>query len=422
MPASLLKAPLSKGPRNLHLSQSPQTSGHRLQTLNWGLGLDLPNLNPLQGFNFVTPVILSLVLEGLMTFNSSAQLAPLLAKEVVQPNPVTFVYTLQPGIRFQDGSLLRAADVVYALSQNMDSNLASQYSTFFSNIRTIKATKRDEVTITIEAPDATFKYTMAQAGAYVMPARYLQDAGSQIGSPSYPPMGTGPYFVAAYTPGGSVELRRNRYYWGPPVEIEDISIRIIPNDAERLLALKSGAIDGTFDLPYQDSAVWESMTTGGTFGTAAAFMTFNVTHRPWNGIHVRRPIAYSTNRKTLVRSFLHSAGAIAPTFIPPPFWPAVGAPQSEMHAFYRSLPQYEYGWEGRREEVGLSSAPKARAETVYVPSGRPRMVELGLTLVRAVKPLGIDIHLSEIPSEKWNESVHPWAGNYFLSSGLPGTR
>jgi peptide/nickel transport system substrate-binding protein len=399
--ASASAAVLTAGPL-LAACGSTATGGGSKDSLNWALGLPFDNLNTLRAFNLAAPVILSLGLEGLMGFDDQMRLVPRVAKSVRQPDATTYVYTIREGVKFWDGTPLTVEDVVFSLEQNRDEKKASQYAGFFAGVKDIRATGANDVTITLAAPDPTFKFTVTQAGAYIQSKAYVEAAGKDIGTPAKPGMGTGPYKITKYVSGQSVALERNDAYWGTKPRVKTVKISVIPDDSNRLLALRSGEIDGTFDVPYEGLEQWKSGTQVDTTPSlTVGFITFNMEKAPWNDPHVRRAIAHALDKPGLVKTLLHGDGLPATGFVPPRFWPGLGVSPESIERYYGTLPQAEFSLDKAKAELAQSSVPDGFTATVVVPSQYPKLLNTAMSLAENVKDLGITIKVKRVPSEQW---------------------
>jgi peptide/nickel transport system substrate-binding protein len=65
-------------------------------------------------------------------------------------------------------------------------------------------------------------------------------------------IGTGPYKFVEWVPGDHLELEANDKYWGTAPDYRDVTYRFIANDAARVAALRSGAVDLIDAVPPGD--------------------------------------------------------------------------------------------------------------------------------------------------------------------------
>src|SRR5438132_566873 len=82
-----------------------------------------------------TAIVLSLGLEGLLTYGNDGSLKPNLAASWSRPDALTYVYKLRPGVKFWDGSVLTAEDVVFSMSQHTQKKVGSQLASYYASVR-----------------------------------------------------------------------------------------------------------------------------------------------------------------------------------------------------------------------------------------------------------------------------------------------
>ena len=88
----------------------------QIEEITWALP-GFPNtLLVAHEWNTYNGAIMSLVQEGLLSFDDKLALAPAVAESWQQVDPVTYKYKLRTGVTFQDGSPLTADDVVYTMA------------------------------------------------------------------------------------------------------------------------------------------------------------------------------------------------------------------------------------------------------------------------------------------------------------------
>src|SRR5262245_59176814 len=108
-----------------------------LDTLNWALGATIRSLDFVHSYDFTTAIVLSLGLEGLLTYGNDGSLKPNLASSWSHPDALTYVYKLRPGVKFWDGSPLTAEDVVFSMSQHTQKAVGSQLASYYASVKSI---------------------------------------------------------------------------------------------------------------------------------------------------------------------------------------------------------------------------------------------------------------------------------------------
>lgn len=115
--------------------------------------------------------------------------------------------------------------------------------------------------------------------------------------------GTGPYMYAGDYDGNTYTFVRNPYYWGEAPEADTFSIKVIPENDAKVLALRSGEIDGIIGssrlgYDYFDSLRGDSAycTLVAEAATQTRLLGFNMSVTPFDDAAVRTAIAYAIDQ------------------------------------------------------------------------------------------------------------------------------
>src|SRR5262249_40040121 len=160
---------------------------------------------------------------------------------------------------------------------------------FYTSVQSMKVTGPGTITITLKSPDPYFRYTPAVT--YILEKSFWQQNGKKVGTPGTLTMCTGPFRFTKFVPDDSVELTRSDGYWGPNPAIKSMTLKVIVNDATRLLAMQSGEIDGSFRISQDQIDQWKRIS-GVTVQLApelrTAYISLDTQQDPWTDVHVRR--------------------------------------------------------------------------------------------------------------------------------------
>lgn len=177
---------------------------------------------------------------------------PGLAISWTAPDDHTWEFKLRPGVTFSDGTPFSAEDVVFSFNRVM--TLATG-SSFASNLRSIVRTEAvDPLTIrvTTDRPNAALPGQLTNI--FIVSATLARNATTADFQSGRAAIGTGPFKVAAFTPGARLHLVRNEAYWGPKPAWAEVEERVIGNDAGRMAALLAGDLDLIDNVMPDDAA------------------------------------------------------------------------------------------------------------------------------------------------------------------------
>ena len=352
-------------------------------------------------------VVVSLAQEGLLAFDDDLKLTGALAESWEQVDDITYVYTIREGATFHDGSPVTAEDVAASMSWHLDPENFSFVDFFYFSVDSIEATGDREVTVTLFEPDVTWQYTPALMAGFIMPASQLASADIDLlGTPELFPIGTGPYRVVEFIPGDRVVLERYDDYWGDNGPAKRITITQIPDPQTRLLAMRNGDIDGTFELPETEIDQWQNLDGVDVITEPAlglVVLTLDYETPPFEDIHVRRAIAHSLDQKGLISAVLKGQGEEGTTVSPPDTWTPV-VPGDEARSFYATLPQYEFDLDQAAAELAQSSVPDGFEFTVQIPGGAPLMLNPLLSLAQNLETIGVTMNVEEVDDATWQDT------------------
>lgn len=215
-----------------------------LPGVQWGTTSAPTNLDPALGIDYSDEIRTNLC-ESLVRFTADGTIEPSLAESVNNPDPVTFVYDVRPGVKFWNGDDMTAEDVAFSLNRHLDPNFESHFALYFANVDTIDVTGPMQVTVRMKRPDYLFPNELATFAGAIVQKSYAESKGRDFGTKDGGLMCTGPYELKSWTP-ESIELSANPNYWDPALQPKaaTLTFRIIADEDTVTSALLSGDLDG----------------------------------------------------------------------------------------------------------------------------------------------------------------------------------
>ncbi len=288
------------------------------------------NLDLRQGTDAQSERIGALIYEGLVREDEHFQLRPSLALSWDQPDPLTWIFHLRPGVRFQDGKPLTAEDVAWSIRSMTDGTLITAKGGSFAQIAEVHA--QDWLTLEVRTtePDASLLFNLSDGLFGVVRNGAARDEGLH-------PVGTGPFRFVSQVQDKEVLLERNADYWGPRPHIERVRFDVVPDNITMALELKKGAADAESNAITPDEvhalADTPGLQTDTRPGADVFYANFNVTDPALKDVRVRQAIACAIDKRELILGLWRGHAVPAQTLLPPGHW--AEAPDSE-------LPQYAF--------------------------------------------------------------------------------
>ena len=118
-------------------------------------------------------------------------------------------------------------------------------------------------------------------------------------------IGTGPYKLVEHVTDEYAVFERNEDYWGEKPAIRKITVKVIPDNQTRLLAIEKGEIDLIFGKNMIDGDAVKKFSNMKGYKTALSSpastreLVLNTTNPILNDLNVRRALNYATDRQSI---------------------------------------------------------------------------------------------------------------------------
>lgn len=385
------------------------TSIGNLMSVTWAVSGGLDSLSFLTQTSRDAELNQTLFLEGLLQLDPQGNIAPWLARSYQNYGNKTYVFQMREGVTWQDGKPFVVDDAVYQYQFNLNPKIVNAASGFFQGfVSSVRKTGESELTIDLAQPLEVFDYWMAIDGSYIMRRDQLANgAYKSVGTPGALPIGTGPYRVTGFTTNSSVVLERYDGHWGPKPKVKKLTLVQIIDDTSRLLAMRSGQIDGTFDVPVQDLRLWRDLSDVEIETSSSLdqwWFTMNTVKAPFDDVHVRRAMAHSLDRAGIVASVWGGNGQPTTNFLPPQEWGEL-LTVSQINAFYATLPQYPYDLGAAAAELAQSKYPHGFTTSILTTVERPQQALICEIFARSLAKIGINLNVRQVADSDWANEI-----------------
>jgi peptide/nickel transport system substrate-binding protein len=231
----------------------------------------------------------------------------------------------------------------------------------------------------------------------------VQSEGSKYGAPGTKIAGTGPYMVQSFSASTGITLVRNPYYWGKKPPIKTVKFTYASSPETLALAMRSGEVDGEFAIPTDSVKLFTGLpdtSITAAPGLSVASLSFDMSQKPWNDIHVRRAFAYAWDATAFTKSVLHGYASPAVAVEEPADWTSVASP-SQVSQYYSQIPTYPFSMAKAKQELKESSEPNGFSASISYPQTDPDLGEALQALSQNLSRIGIKLNVSEIPEQQW---------------------
>ncbi|HEX4858709.1 MAG TPA: ABC transporter substrate-binding protein [Usitatibacteraceae bacterium] len=233
------------------------------KTLRYATQDEPQTLDPHSAQLAVTNRLLSNVYEGLVGRDKNFKLVPWLAVSWTQPDPLTWRFKLRANVKFHDGAVFSADDVVFSFER-----VSAPTSQLKSSVLGVAAVKKvDDLTVEFKMKEPNpillnhlFQFRIMNKAWAVkhnatVPQNYRDREDTYAARHAN---GTGPFRVKERQPDVRTVLTANADWWNRSSpekgNLSEVTLLPIRSAATRAAALLSGEVDFVNDPPPQDIA------------------------------------------------------------------------------------------------------------------------------------------------------------------------
>lgn len=186
--------------------------------------------------------IMGLSYETLVKVDEKFGFVPGLATSWKVVSPTEYVFQLRQDAVFSNGRPMTAEDVKGSIEMLQASK--SSWSLQLGPIASVDVTGPYEVTIRLSAPYTALLGALANTPAAILPVQEVRAGTIDL---SREMVGTGPYVATAHVQDESWTFTKNPHYHDVAnVGIDTIDIEIVPDEANRLAAIRDGSAQYAF--------------------------------------------------------------------------------------------------------------------------------------------------------------------------------
>jgi peptide/nickel transport system substrate-binding protein len=271
-----------------------------------------PTANPAAA---ISEILYGNVFEGLVQFAADGSVLPKLASSWdVSDDGLAYVFHLERGVRFHDGSAFDAAVAKFSLDRAREPQSVNPQKSRLAKIRAVEMVDPYTVRILLNQRSGGLLQSLAW-GAFVMVSPRSAETNA------VQPVGTGPFRFSGWRRGDSVTLVRNVDYWGGPATLGAATFKFIADPTAAYAALMAGDVDAFANYPAPES--FPQFAADPRFavfaGTTEMETVLALNHRvpPLDNLMVRRAISYALDRRAIIDGAMYGFGTPIGSHFPP---------------------------------------------------------------------------------------------------------
>jgi peptide/nickel transport system substrate-binding protein len=290
--------------------------------LTWAVHVSLAPtwFDPAETPGMITPFMLLYALHDAMVKPMPGQTAaPCLAETwKVAPDGMSYEFRLRDGAKFHNGEPVTAEDVKFSFERYR----GTSSSVMKQRVASVEIPDARTVRFVLKKPWPDFLtfYSSATGAGWIVPKKYVEQVGDEGFKKA--PIGAGPYKFVSFTPGVELTFEAFEGYWRKTPAVKRLVLKVIPEEATRLAALKRGEVDIAYSI-RGELAEELQRTPGFTLKPVVIQGTFWVyfpeqwdPKSPWHDMRVRKAAALAMDCKSISEALTLGHSKIVNSIIP----------------------------------------------------------------------------------------------------------
>ena len=216
----------------------------------------------------------------------------------------TYTFHIRDGVKFSDGEVCDAN----AIKANFDAIIENKDRHTWLEMMNllVGVSAPDNKTFVIELSEPYYplltELGVTRPFAMISP-KAMKDGSTKDGVNAY--IGTGPYVLTDFVTDEYAIFEANENYWGEQPKIKKITVKVIPDNQTRILALEKGEIDMIFGKNMIDADAINQYTGNDKFTvslsdpTSTRQIVLNTTRDVLADKEVRQALQHATNKQTI---------------------------------------------------------------------------------------------------------------------------
>jgi peptide/nickel transport system substrate-binding protein len=354
-----------------------------------GQDLDPVHMDPQIDISFPIAQAIEHAYDALTVYDENMQIQPSLAQSwEISPDGLTYVFHLRKDVKWHNGRQFVASDVVYWYERVLDQKINTQQRPKYLVIQSADILDDYTVKFNLSQPWSDLLAEMATFRPGAIPNKETVD---QFGDLKTHAVGTGPYKVVEFKAGDFIRYRRNEDYWGKKPYIDEIVLKVMVQEAQRIAALRTGQIHlGLLSPVGARTLANETNVSVRTSPLGVVRMVWLGTEaKPLNDQRVRKALDMAIDRQELIQKVMLGQAVLSgPTPTGHGNW---SLPEDKLPAYYRKVDIA--GAKQLLAEAGYPNGFKTMIRTSSAPADYPAIC---VVLQQQWKAIGVDLEIQQL--------------------------
>lgn len=356
-------------------------------------GFDIKTLDPYSATDLYSRRVIANIYDRLVEKNEKLEIIPGLAKSWKIIDEKTIMFKLKNKVKFHSGKELTSKDVKYSLENAKKSH---KVGVLYTLIKEIETPDKNTIIIKTEEPFGALLHHLSHISASIVNKDDYEN--KKI-------IGTGAYKFIEWKPGDKIRLKRFSGYFKGDASIEEINIKTVPEDTNKVIGLQTEEIDIALDispmsriniLKDKKLKLYEKNSMG------VSFLGLNLKSEKLNNKKLREAIAYSIDKDIIIETILFNSVKSANSLL-----------GSGVFGYSKDSKTLPYN---KKKAIKLIDELKYknRLNLKLVTSNFTTYIQIATVLQAQLKEVGINVDIEILEWGKFLESTGNGEGDLFI--------
>lgn len=246
----------------------------------------------------------SILYDALVSITDDGYEGCLAESWTISEDGCVYTFNIRDNVYFSDGTLCDANAILANFNAIIENKERHTWLEMMNLLVGVSAPDSDTFVIELSEP----YYPMLTELGCIRPFAMISpncmiDGSTKDGVDGY--IGTGPYVLTDFVTDEYAVFERNENYWGEAPAIEKITVKVIPDNQTRIMALEKGEIDLIFGKNMLDADAISQYVDSDQFTvslsepTSTRHIVLNTTHEILGDKAVRQALQHATNREAI---------------------------------------------------------------------------------------------------------------------------
>ena len=315
------------------------------------------------------------------------------------PDGLTWTFKLRQGVKFHDGQELTSADVKFTFDRLFEK---SPGKSDFIAVDKVEPSGKYQVKFVTKEPFAALVAALGGFWGFI-----VSEAGvKKHGDLNKAALGTGPFILDDWKVEQQMVFKRNPNYWkkGLP-HVDELILRVIPDEANIVAALRTGQVHHAFiedNKNYNLLKDEKSLTGYRSSRLGYDYLNMSANRGPLGDVRVRQAISWAVDRAQVMRVATAGFGRLtAPCTAPMKQWQL---PEEQWMKYYK--PDLERA----KKLMAEAGVPNGFSVKCSVIPTFPTMVSGAPVIAAQLKRIGINMEIENVEYAVW---IKRWLAHDF---------